>query len=160
LELRHITEFGCAYRCEVLRMGEQHGPLVANPFVELNRALRRLRSEIRRDRAQPKRHSTLMLTCRHSSSCDSRLLYIDIYIDHLSPKVSPRNSEFSRNRASAKHRSTNFMDEARRILVFAADLSSGVRHLAMASGLPYPGGRSYDNDILEFASYLAPHLEH
>jgi len=55
--------------------------------------------------------------------------------------------------------STNFMDEASRILVLPLTLSRGVKHLAMASGLPYRGGRSYENDILEFGSYLTPQPE-
>src|SRR5206468_11503401 len=58
----HIPELGRAYRREVLWMGEQHGPLVANPLVKVDRAFCRLRSEIGRDGAQPKGYCILLVT--------------------------------------------------------------------------------------------------
>ena len=47
-DLRHIAELGRAHRCEVLRMREEHRPGVADPVVEPNLALRRLRRKVRR----------------------------------------------------------------------------------------------------------------
>src|SRR6516225_4399694 len=48
-DLGHVTKFGGAYRREILRMGEQHGPGIADPVVEANFAFSGLRLEIRRD---------------------------------------------------------------------------------------------------------------
>ena len=36
LDLGHVAEFGGAYRREVLRVGEQYGPGIADPVVEAN----------------------------------------------------------------------------------------------------------------------------
>ena len=46
LDLGHVAELGRADRGEVLRVREQHGPRVADPVVEADRAFRRLRLEV------------------------------------------------------------------------------------------------------------------
>jgi hypothetical protein len=47
LDLRHVAELGRAYRREVPGVREQHGPGVADPVVEADLALGRLRLEVR-----------------------------------------------------------------------------------------------------------------
>ena len=47
LDLRHVAELGRADRREVARVREEHGPRVADPVVELDRAFRRLGLEVR-----------------------------------------------------------------------------------------------------------------
>src|SRR5262245_26386543 len=47
LDLGHITELGGAHRREVLRVREQHRPLVADPIVKADPAFRGLCLEIR-----------------------------------------------------------------------------------------------------------------
>ena len=46
LESRHVAEFRRADRREILGMREKDRPLVADPFVEMDRALRGLGFEI------------------------------------------------------------------------------------------------------------------
>ena len=56
-DLGDVAEFGGADRREVLGMREQHHPVIADPFVEIDFAFRGLRFEIRRDIIDRKRHS-------------------------------------------------------------------------------------------------------
>src|SRR5215472_18735128 len=60
LELRrdpgHVAELGGAHRREVLRMGEQGRPAVADPLVELDGPLRGVRGEVRSLAVDPQRH--------------------------------------------------------------------------------------------------------
>src|SRR5262249_34564849 len=58
LEPRHVTELRGADRREVLGMREQDGPAVADPPVEVDRALRRLRGEIRCFAVDSERHTS------------------------------------------------------------------------------------------------------
>jgi hypothetical protein len=62
LELRHqpghVAEFGRADRCEILWMGEQNRPAVADPLVQIDDALRRLGGEVRGFGVDPQRHNT------------------------------------------------------------------------------------------------------
>src|SRR5262249_42160590 len=51
-------KFGGAYRREILRVGEQHGPGIADPVVEANFSLGGLRLEIRRDVIDGESHHT------------------------------------------------------------------------------------------------------
>ena len=46
LEAGHVAELGRADRGEVLGMGKQNRPSIADPIVERDSAFRRLRSEI------------------------------------------------------------------------------------------------------------------
>ncbi len=48
LEPGHVAEFGGADRREILRVRKQDGPAVADPFVEIDRALGGFGREIRR----------------------------------------------------------------------------------------------------------------
>ncbi|MCY1183024.1 hypothetical protein D9M73_236120 [compost metagenome] len=47
LELGQVAQFSGADRGEILRVRKQDGPVVANPFVEIQRALGAFGSEIR-----------------------------------------------------------------------------------------------------------------
>src|SRR5438128_8885135 len=47
LDLGHVTELGGAYRCEILRVREQHRPLVADPIVKPNPTFGSLSLEVR-----------------------------------------------------------------------------------------------------------------
>ena len=47
LQPGHVAEFGGAHRGEVLGMGKQDGPAVADPFVKVDRALRGFGGEVR-----------------------------------------------------------------------------------------------------------------
>jgi hypothetical protein len=47
LEAGHIPELGRAHGREVLGMREEHGPAVADPVVEVDRALRAFGREVR-----------------------------------------------------------------------------------------------------------------
>ena len=49
LQLRHITELGRADRGEILRMRENDRPAVADPIMELDRAVGRLCLKVRCD---------------------------------------------------------------------------------------------------------------
>ena len=46
LQTGHIAKFRGAHRGEILGMGEQNGPAIADPFVKIDTALRGLGSEI------------------------------------------------------------------------------------------------------------------
>jgi hypothetical protein len=48
LQLRHVAELGGADGREVLGVGEQDGPSVADPLMEVDPAFRGLRREVRR----------------------------------------------------------------------------------------------------------------
>src|SRR5205807_1391024 len=61
LKLGQISQFGGADRGEVLRMGEEDAPGVAQPVVEADRSLRGFGLEIGRGVADAERHSTLHL---------------------------------------------------------------------------------------------------
>ena len=56
LQPGHVAELGRADRREVLRMREQDRPAVADPLVELDRALGGLGREVRRSGVDAKRH--------------------------------------------------------------------------------------------------------
>ena len=56
LDARHVAELGRAHRREVLGVREQHRPGVADPVVELDRALGGLRLEVRRGVAELQSH--------------------------------------------------------------------------------------------------------
>ena len=58
LDLRHVTELGGADRREILGMGKQHGPIIADPLVKLNFAARRLCCEIRSSVIDSQGHSS------------------------------------------------------------------------------------------------------
>ena len=64
LQLRHVTELGRADRREVLRMRKQHRPGVANPLMEIDEPLGRLRLEIRRLISDSNRHGSYSSTER------------------------------------------------------------------------------------------------
>src|SRR5215469_6631088 len=66
----HITELGCADRSEVLRMGEQDRPPVADPVMEIDSPLRRLRSEVRGLGIDSHRHDALSRHCGRSANLD------------------------------------------------------------------------------------------
>src|SRR5215467_8602228 len=53
---RHIAEFGCADRREILRMGEQDRPPIADPVVETDVSLGRFGAEVRDFRIYSQRH--------------------------------------------------------------------------------------------------------
>ncbi|MNL53853.1 hypothetical protein D3C87_1771340 [compost metagenome] len=56
LDLGHVAEFGGADWREILRMREQDGPGIADPVMELDRAFRGFRLEIRCDVVDCKCH--------------------------------------------------------------------------------------------------------
>src|SRR5206468_4419974 len=56
LETRHVPELGGAHGCEILRVREEHRPGVADPVVETNASVRRVRFEIRSGTADLKGH--------------------------------------------------------------------------------------------------------
>src|SRR6516162_968541 len=58
LQPRHVAELGRADRREVLRVREQDGPAVADPFVEVDAALGRLRGEIGSFAVDSQRHES------------------------------------------------------------------------------------------------------
>src|SRR5262249_45750575 len=47
LQPSHVSEFGGAYRSEILGMGKQNGPAIANPLMEVDRPFRSLCREVR-----------------------------------------------------------------------------------------------------------------
>src|SRR6516225_4129026 len=55
---RHVTEFGRAYRSEILRMREQDRPSIADPLMEVDDALGSLRIEVRNFGVDSQRHDT------------------------------------------------------------------------------------------------------
>ena len=59
LDLGHVAKLGGADRGEVLGMGEQDRPLVADPLVEIDRSLRRLSREVGRGVVDAKSHGNL-----------------------------------------------------------------------------------------------------
>src|SRR5207248_9402506 len=62
LDLRHVAELGRAHGREVTRVREEHGPGVADPVVELDRAFRGLRLEVGRGVANRESHLIPLLT--------------------------------------------------------------------------------------------------
>src|SRR4029077_2479906 len=56
LELRHVAKLGGADRREILGMGEQDRPAIADEVVEIDRTLGRIRREIRRFGIDSERH--------------------------------------------------------------------------------------------------------
>ena len=59
LDLGHVAKLGGADGREVLRMGKQDRPLVADPFMEIDRSLRRLSLEVGRGVVDAKTHGFL-----------------------------------------------------------------------------------------------------
>src|SRR6266849_3802211 len=55
-DARHVAELGRAHRGEVLGVGEENHPLVADPLVEIDRTLGRLRGEVGRLVADTQSH--------------------------------------------------------------------------------------------------------
>ena len=53
---RHVPQFGRAHRREVLGVREQDAPAIAQPFVEIDLALGRIRREVRRFVSQSQCH--------------------------------------------------------------------------------------------------------
>jgi hypothetical protein len=66
LALGERAQLGGAHRCEVLRVGEEHPPAVAQVVVEVHRALGGLRGEVRRVVAQSHCHVGASFSCRIS----------------------------------------------------------------------------------------------
>src|SRR5262249_9639173 len=58
LDLGHVAKFSGAHRREVLRVGEQHGPGIADPVVEADITFGGLRLKIRRNVIDCKGHHT------------------------------------------------------------------------------------------------------
>jgi hypothetical protein len=66
LERRHVAELGGADRREVLRVREQDRPAVADPLVEIDLALGRVRGEVRSLTVYAQSHATLPIESKYS----------------------------------------------------------------------------------------------
>src|SRR6202022_845955 len=60
LDARHVAQLGGAHRGEILWVREEDGPLIADPLVEVDRTLGRLRSEVGGFVVDTQRHGTLL----------------------------------------------------------------------------------------------------